>query len=232
MADNKENVSFEEVTGTKATTSFSAEEFITKYLKPIGIVVGVLTLAAIGYFFYNQANTERSEEGQAEMFKAVLLFEKDSLEQALKGGKGFSGLQTVADEYAGTDAGKLAALYTGNILLRQGKFDDAIEYLSRYDLGEDLIQARAWSLIGDANMDKKEFAEAASYYKKAAELHGNDQISPIYLMKLGLAYELQDNWKEAANAYNVIVEEYPKSQEVSDAKKYKAKAEARASSQE
>jgi TolA-binding protein len=81
-------------------------------------------------------------------------------------------------------------------------------------------------------MEKKEFSEAANYYKKAAELHGNDQISTTYLMKLGLAYELQDNWKEAANAYGIIVNEYPKSQEVTDAKKYKAKAEARASSQE
>ena len=86
------------------------------------------------------------------------------------------------------------------------------------------MQARSWAAMGDAYSELNDLDNSIKYYKKASEHKPNEQLTPSYLMKLGLAYELNNNWKEAAEAYDKVIMDYPKSQDVSDAKKYKAKA--------
>jgi hypothetical protein len=49
-----------------------------------------------------------------------------------------------------------------------------------------LVQARAYSLIGDAYAEKKSFGDAIDYYKKASEYKSNKFFTPSYLMKLVL----------------------------------------------
>ncbi len=75
-------------------------------------------------------------------------------------------------------------------------------------------------------MELEKYDEAASYYKKASDYKPNEQFTPVYLMKLALAYEsLKDN-KKASEAYDIILTQYPKSPELNDAKKYKARVDA------
>lgn len=214
--------------------NMSAEELIEKYKKPalIGLAVVVALIGAFAFYKYNQS--ENNTAAQSEMYQAVFFFEQDSLELALKGipAKEIKGLQEIADEYSGTQAGKLAAFYTGVIYLKQAKFQEAIDYLDKFDSNEGIMQARAWSLMGDAYTELEDNDNAITYYKKAADHKANEQLTPSYLMKLGLAYELKSDWKEAAATYDKVITEYPKSQDVSDAKKYKAKATASLSASE
>lgn len=210
----------------------TAEDFLERYQKPALIVLGVLVLLAGAFAFYKYNQADKNAQAQAEMYNAVFLFEKDSFNLALKGdGKESIGLQEIADEYSGTQAGKLAAFYAGLIYLKQGKFQEAIDYLDNYESEDGLYQARSWSLIGDAYSELNDLDNSIKYYKKASEYKANEQITPGYLMKLGLAYELNKDWKNAAEAYNRIVQEFPKAQELSDAKKYKAKAQTLAASE-
>ena len=214
--------------------NMSTEELIEKYKKPalVGLAVVVALVGAFAFYKYNQA--ENNTVAQSEMYQAVFYFEQDSLELALKGipAKEVKGLQEIADEYSGTKAGKLAAFYTGVIYLKQGKFQDAIDYLDKFDTNEGIMQARAWCLTGDAYTELEKNEDAITYYKKASEYKENEQLTPTYLMKLGLAYELNSQWKDAAAAYDKVITDFPKSQEVSDAKKYKAKATASLSASE
>lgn len=214
--------------------NMSTEELIEKYKKPAlaGLAVVVALVGAFAFYKYNQS--ENNTAAQSEMYQAVFYFEQDSLELALKGipAKEVKGLQEIADEYSGTKAGKLAAFYTGVIYLKQGKFQDAIDYLDKFDTNEGITQARAWCLIGDAYTELEKNEDAITYYKKASEYKENEQLTPTYLMKLGLAYELTSQWKEAAATYDKVITDFPKSQEVSDAKKYKAKATASLSASE
>lgn len=209
-------------------TSMSSEELVEKYKKPvlIGIVALVALVGAFAFYKYNQS--ENNAVAQTEMYQAVFFFEQDSLEMALKGipAKEVKGLQEIADEYSGTKAGGLASFYTGVIYLKQAKFQEAIDYLGKFDSNEGILQARAWCLMGDAYSELEDNDNAIKYYKKASEYKPNEQITPAYLMKLGLAYELTSDWKGAAAAYDKIIKDFPQSQDVTDAKKYKAKATA------
>lgn len=208
--------------------NMSAEEVIEKYKKPvlIGLAVIVALVGAFAFYKYNQS--EKDTLAQSEMYQAVFFFEQDSLELALKGipAKEVKGLAEIADEYSGTKAGSLAAFYSGVIYLKQSKFQEAIDYLGKFDSNEGILQARAWCLMGDAYSELADQDNAIKYYKKATEFKPNEQITPGYLMKLGLAYELKNDWKAAASTYDKIITDFPKSQDVSDAKKYKAKASA------
>ncbi len=219
---------------TAKTASLSTEELIEKYKTPAlaGLAAIVLLIGGFAFYKYNQA--ENNKLAQAEMYQAVFYFEQDSLDLALKGieSKEIKGLQEVADEYSGTQAGKLAAFYTGLIYLKQAKFQEAVDYLGKYDSNEGIMQARSWSLMGDAYSELNETENAITYYKKAADYKGNEQLTPSYLMKLGLAYELGNNMKAASETYDKVITEYPKSQDVADAKKYKAKALAALSASE
>lgn len=201
------------------------EEWYNKYKNIITIVggaIGAIVLLTVGTIYYLKI---QNEEGQNALFQAVYYFEADELEKALNGDGSSVGFVDVASNYAFTDAANLANFYAGASYLKLGKFEEAIDYLKSFSSNDILVQARAYSLIGDAYMELKDYENAASYYKKAAKWKPTKEFTPDYLMKLGLAYELNNEYKSAADAYNTIIEEYPNSTRVNEAKKYKALAE-------
>jgi tetratricopeptide (TPR) repeat protein len=220
MADVKTTtVAEEKVTMTSKTP-------VEKYRNLLLILLGVATLGIAGYFYYRNTLEESNKEAQNAIYPAVYFFEQDSLDKALKGDGKSLGLLDIAETYSGTKTAKLAHFYIGVIYLKQGKFEDAITNLNDFSSNDYLLQARAYSLTGDANMELAKYDEAVSSYKKASDYKPNEQFTPVYLMKLALAYEsLKDN-KKASDTYDIILTKYPKSPELNDAKKYKARIDA------
>lgn len=205
---------------------FQTEEFFVKYRNVFLGILGAIVVGVAGYIFYNYQQKQNNEEAQKEMFAAVLNFEADSLNKALEGDLKNKGLLTIAEDYSGTKAGNLANFYVGAIYLKKGKFEDAIKYLKDFSSDDLLIQARAYSLIGDANLELNKYDEAAEYYNKAVQHKPNPQFTPAYIMKAALAYELKNDYKTAVEMYDQVIENYPRSQQFNDAKKYKARAAA------
>ncbi|WP_420155177.1 tetratricopeptide repeat protein [Siphonobacter sp.] len=206
-----------------------AQSFFDKNQK---VVYGIIAaaIAAVGLFFgYQYWQDTQNAEASAVLYPAVNEFEADSLNKALKGGPGVEGLTAIADEYGSTKAGKLASFYAGVALLKQGKYDQAIEQLKDFSSSDLLIQARAYALIGDAYLEKKDASNAIDYYKKAADYKPNKFFTPTYLLKLATAYEVANQNKEAIDSYSKIIENYPQSAEYVTAKKYKAILEGPAS---
>ena len=206
-----------------------SEEFVAKNKKVLSIAT--LVIAVIGglFIFYKYYINNQDKEAQAEMFSAVYNFEADSLDKAIKGDGKDLGLLDISETYDQTKAGNLANFYLGVSYLKKGKFDDAITYLENFKSNDLLVQARAYCLLGDAYMEKKDLESAVENYKKAAEYKPNESFTPRYLMKLAYAYELQKDFDSAVKAYDEIIEKYYKAPEANDAKKYKAKAQALAS---
>lgn len=190
----------------------------------IGIFVAIAA-AVVGGFLYYQNREQKNAEALAAMFQAEYYFEADSLNKALNGDGQYAGFKSVADEYGSTKAGNMANYYAGVALLKQGKFQDALHYLEEFKSDDLLLQARAYSLQGDAQLELGKNDEAASMYKKAAETKANDYFSPMYLMKAAMAHEVAGQYGEAVEIYDRIITDYPLSQELNDAKKYKARAE-------
>jgi TolA-binding protein len=181
-------------------------------------VAGALILAVVGYFGYKYYSTSQDEDGQAKLFSAVYKFEADSNKIAAKE------MAKVADNFGG-NTGNLANFYAGVANLKEGKYDTAIEQLKSFSSSDLLVQARAYSLIGDAYSEKKAYGDAVDYYKKASEYKANKFFTPAYMMKLAAALEANKEPKEALAVYTEIVEKYAESSEAVSAKKYKAMLE-------
>ncbi len=177
---------------------------------------GIVLIALVaGFFGYQWYKTSQDVEGEKKLYKAVYAFESDSLSAAAKE------MAKISDEFGGNTQ-NLSDLYLGITLLKQGKYDQAIEKLKNFSSSDLLVQARAYSLIGDAYAEKKSFGEAIEYYQKAADYKPNKFFTPTYLLKLALAFEANKQGKEALDAYSQITDKFPESAESIPAKKYKA----------
>ena len=124
---------------------------------------GIVLIALVaGFFGYQWYKNSQDVEGEKKLFKAVYAFESDSLSATAKE------MAKISDEFGGNTQ-NLSDLYLGITLLKQGKYDQSIEKLKNFSSADLLVQARAYSLIGDAYAEKKSFGEAIDYYQKAAE---------------------------------------------------------------
>lgn len=199
------------------------EEFVEQNKGLVFGIGAVILLVVGGYFGFDYYKGAQNEEAQNEMFQAVYYFESDSLDLALNGDGINLGFKDIIDEYGITDAANLANYYAGASFLKQGDFKSALLYLEDFSSSDLLVQARAYSLMGDAHMELQDYVSAAEYYEKAADYKSNKYFSPRYLMKAALAYEYAENIEAAKKSYDTIINEFWDSSEVQNAKKYKAR---------
>ena len=192
------------------------------------IGIAIIALAAIAVYYFYSYLPNRANEAAAAMFKAEQYVGVDSLaSKAINGEANYPGLEKIADEYENTKSANLANLYLGGIYLRKGEYKKATEALGKYSAtGSPVADPLALGLLGDAYSELKDFNQAATYYKKAADKASNKFTSPMFLKKLGLVYETQKDFKAAEEAYTKIKTQYPESQEATMIDEYIARAQA------
>ncbi len=205
-----------------------AEQFLEDK-KNRGVVLGVgglialIAAALVGFRFYT---TNLNEEAQNELFQAVYYFEADSLGKALNGDGNNYGFLEIIEEFGMTDAANLANYYAGACYLKLGDYENAIRYLKEFSASDLLVQAKAYALIGDAQMELNDHEAAYNSYIKAADYKSNAQFTPLYLTKAAVAAETKGDKQAAIKAYGKIVDNYKKSSFYQDARKHKARLEA------
>ncbi|GAB2859627.1 tetratricopeptide repeat protein [Hymenobacter ruber] len=202
-----------------------SEDFVRNNRSLLLGILAVVVLAVVGGFGYYTWRNQQDSKAQASMFRAVNNWEADSLNKAIKGDGKAPGLTTVANEYSNTKAGNLANFYAGVASLKKGDYKAALDYLEDFSSDDYLVQSRAYSLMGDAQLELNKPKEAADLYAKAAEHNANEFFSPGYLLKEGTARELAKDDEGAIKAYDRIITDYPTAQEVAEARQYKAKLE-------
>ena len=205
------------------------EEFFVKNKVVSLSVTIVLTLLVASFFIYKYYMMNQNELAQADMFQAVFYFEQDSLDLALNGDGNNFGFRDIVDEYPGTDAANLANFYTGVVHLKKGNYKVAILYFEDFSSSDLLVQARSFSLTGDAYMQLADYENAVKYYNKAASHKTNEYFSPIYLRKAAVAYERLEQWEDAKSCYQKIVDDYKTSTEFQAAQKHLARLGAKTS---
>lgn len=203
----------------------NSEKFIEKNKKIITIVIAAIVLGIAAYFLYQSFVVEpRETKVQEELFAAQKYFEQEDFKKALEGDGKNAGLISIIEEYGSTKGGSLANYYAGNIYLRQGEFQKAIDYLSAYKGEDKIIALQTKALIGDAYVELGQLDKAISKYKEAAKSE-NVMTTPFVLLKLGQVYEMQKNYNEALNCYKRIKTEFHASQEDRDIEKYISRLE-------
>ncbi|MEQ9402371.1 MAG: tetratricopeptide repeat protein [Cyclobacteriaceae bacterium] len=203
------------------------EFFDSKKNKAIVFSVGgVLAAIIVGISAYNYYITDKNNTAQEELFQAQFYFEADSLGLALNGDGNSYGFLDIINEYPGTKAANISNFYAGTSYLRLGDFEGAIRHLTDFSSSDYLIQARAYSLIGDAYLEQDDFEKAYEFYQKAAAYKPNEFFTPVYLKKLAIAKENGGDLNGAVQAYQKLIDQFPQATLIDDAKKHKARIEA------
>lgn len=202
------------------------EEFVRSNRKLVFIIGGIIALAVAGFVIFKFYTTSQDKIAQTEMFQAVFYFEADSLERALNGDGNNYGFLDIMEEYPMTSSANLSSFYAGASYLKLGQYEEAIEHLEKFESSDILLQARAYSLIGDAYMELGNFADAANFYVKAADYKSNENFTPGYLMKAALAYEKLSDYTAAIASYDRIIDNYAGANEYQEARKHKGRLNA------
>ena len=216
--------------GTKNTESATSTiDKIKKEAGPVGFIgaiVGIIVLVGVGaFFFIDYQKDQKNAKAQDEIFQAQYYYEKDSLEFALLGDGRNLGFLDIIEAYSGTEVANLAYFYAGAAYLKQRKYAEAIEQLEQFNTAEDIIQARAYSLLGHAYLEQGNFTDAANNYMKAANRVDDKYFSPEYLMNAALAYEKAVDLEAAVSALEKITKEYKDASTYNEARKHKTRLE-------
>lgn len=200
------------------------ERYIEENQKSLSIIVLAIIVIIGGYLGYKKFYLGPLErEAQNQLFAAEQYFERDSFNLAINGDGNNFGFLDIIDEYKVTKSANLAHYYAGISYLRLGKYNEAINYLKGFDSDDEMVAPIALGAMGDAYIELGDTDKAINFYKKAISKSHNNLTTPIYLKKLALIHELNEQWEEALEIYKRIKDEYPESQEGQEAEKYIAK---------
>ena len=197
----------------------SSEAFIENNKKPLLIVLGAVIVVVLGLIWFLKSHNEKKAEANDAIYKAQSWFERDSFQLALSGNDDFIGFEEVADKYSSTPAGNLACAYAGICYKNLGKNDEAIKYLKKFSADDNLVSPAIYGAIGDCYFESNSIKDAESYYKKAIDSK-NNMIAPLYTYRLAMLYFNNGDNAKAAELMEKLNDDYPQSNEASDADKY------------
>jgi len=190
------------------------EDFILKYKNLIiGGVIALIVIVVGIIFFKNQASAKEEKAataayvGQDIYFaNGVQYFEAQDFERALKGDStGYVGFLKIADEYSSTKTGNLANLYCGLCYAHMGQWQEAANYLEKYDdCGDMLISPAALGALGNAYANLNQLDKAVETLKKAADKADNLGLTPLYLVQAGQILESQGKKADALKLYQQV----------------------------
>lgn len=195
------------------------EEFLEANKKWIyGILFALLAIAAVVVLWTKFYVQPREAEAAEQMFHAEWNFVEGNYDLALKGDDNYPGFEEIASKY-GNKAGKAIWLYAGISSLHTDAYEDAIEYLKKYDSKDKIMLARAQAATGDAYIGLENYEEALKCFVKAAKTSDN-AFSAGYLLKAGVTAEKLGDAEAALGYYKQIKDSYPQAPEARDIDKY------------
>lgn len=216
MAENKTTKGAAEVQPARS----KHEDFVLKNKKMIiGCVVAALAIIA-GVIFYNNHKSAQLETAQAamqtpelsmelammELAQSTSQFNNQLFERALNGDStGVKGFLHIASEYSSTKVGNLANLYAGLCYAHMDMWQEAVQYLEKFDgVGDIMISPAALGALGNAYAHVNQLDKAVSTLTKAAEQADNVLLSPMYYVQAGEILESQGKKAEALNLYQKV----------------------------
>lgn len=206
------------------------EQFLESNQKLISIVIGSIVIVVVGYLALNKFYLEpRNKDAKDQMFMAQNYFEKDSFNLALNGDGNNLGFLDIIDSYGSTDAGNLSNYYAGISYLHMGQYENAIEYLKKFDTDDALLGPISVGAQGDAQLELGKSDKALDLYSKAYKMNENQLTTPIYMLKAAELLENSNKTADALKIYETIKQKFPESNEGRSIDKYIARAKVKMS---
>ncbi len=203
-------------------------KFVRENQKSLMFIGGAIVAMILIYIAYQRFYIgPREVVASNQMHVAQDFWAKKDWDKAINGDAGYPGFQKIVNDYSNTKAANLAYFYLGIAYLNKGEYRKAIDNLTNYRGDDNMAASEALGSTADAYVELKDYDKAQTYFKKAADKANNKFLTPLYLKKLGLVYEAQNDNKSADDTYKRIKSEYPDSQQAQNIDEYIARTEAK-----
>jgi len=199
------------------STAEKAFLFVRNHLKKIA-TGGILLLVVLLSIFLFQKWEEKKEKDAYEKFSAALeIYQmmnspyKESSPSEYK--TALEKFDEVITKFPRTSSGRFSLLYRGNIHLRLGAFDEAINAYQAFlqKAGkEKLYRLFAMEGLGYAYEGKKDYEKALEAYQEIVAMGDHFQMPGAHL-SMGRCYEKLGKKKEALNSYQAFLKVSQKS---------------------
>ena len=181
-------------------TISQSEAFFLKNKKAIIAVVIAIVVVIAGIVLYKTyVSGPRELKASTAIAKGQDYFAAGDYQKALNGDSAsFKGFVNLANEYSSTKAGNLANLYAGLSYAKLDKWQEAADYLEKFDGSDDaMISPAAVGALGNAYASLNQLDKAVEQLKKGAEKANNMTVSPQAYIQ---AAEILESQKKNADA--------------------------------
>lgn len=199
------------------------ESFVEQARKQWKAVVGVVVVIsfAVGaYWWYTNDKAERNQEASTQLSRVRMAFDMGDFSKALTGDSlppvgadKVKGLLQISEEYAGTDAGSVAALMAGNALLNLGRFTEAQSQFERAQSSDaQIVEVGAMQGLASCKEASKDFAGAATLYEQAGTQATKSGLEDRCIYNAALCFEKAGNKTKAIELYTLVVKKFEMSE--------------------
>ena len=192
-------------------TISQSEAFFLKYKKAIiAAVIAIVVIIAGIVLYQTYVSGPNEQKASTILAKGQDYFLAGDYQKALNGDSAtFKGFLNVANEYSSTKAGNLANLYAGLCYAQLEKWQEAANFLEKFDGADDaMISPAAMAALGNAYANLNQLDKAVEHLKKAAKMADNNSLSPTFLIQAGEILESQGKKDEALKLYQEVKEKY------------------------
>lgn len=169
----------------------------------VWVVAAIVAIAVIilGYVYLIQnPNLEKAKEEIAKA-DADYTLGQDSI--------ALNEYMAVADNYS-NDASNRAGLNAAIILFEQGKYEEAIKYLNKFDAEGVVVGPASQALLGDCYVNLEKYDDAVKAFDKAISLSGENELyTPLFILKKATVLREQGKFADEAKLLQTIKDKFP-----------------------
>ena len=181
-----------------------------------GVLTGALVIGALTFAYFRLYLAPRETKAASKVFYAQQYFAADSFQRALQGDGQHPGFLKVMKDFSGTKTSNLCHYYAGISYLHLGNTKAAIKQLEDFNGKGTMVGTAAAGALGNAYLEDGKADKAISQFEKATANKEDNVLTPMYLLSLGAAYEMNKKPEDAKKAYLRIRDEYPMSAQARD----------------
>ncbi|MBO6201742.1 MAG: tetratricopeptide repeat protein [Chryseobacterium sp.] len=184
--------------------------FLEKNAKVLSIGFGILIVAVLGWFGYQQFILGQKNEEATKSYLSAQKNLAEGKDDLALGGKSVAnpGFLGTYDQYGSTEAGKLAAYNAGLIEFKKGNYQKAYDLLDGFSSGNKVLVALKYGAMADCLSNLNKSDDALAMADKASSASDDAYTSYYFTKKAGmLALALKKN-ADAKKYFAAIDEKY------------------------
>ena len=195
--------------------ALSARAYVEENYKQVSIIVASVFGIILLLMVWNYYQKTISDESSALLGQAQLEY------QNLNYSKAKEFITRLMDEYSSTDACDQGIFLYANLLYQEKNYAEAKdlfkEFIDSYS-GSDILAASGLAGYAACLEQENNNKDAADYYIRAQKKAKNFIEAANYLYLAGLNYAVAEEYEDARDAFQKIVDDYESSTRQSDAK--------------